>query len=151
MEGSSIRIVSVFESGGKIEILMIEDSVKMARGFMAPSQFASLRVRLIILVLLAVIPALGITLYSGFERRGYERQRLLEDASQLALEISKTQEHLIRHGRQILFTLSRTPQVQQQDKVACSKISAALRRQFENYTGLLAAKPNGDVFANDSS
>jgi signal transduction histidine kinase len=121
--------------------------MKILRIFRARVHFASLRVRLSILILLAVIPAFGITLYSGIERRGYECQRVLEDALEFAHEIAITQEELIRHARQTLFTLSRTPQVQQKDNVACTKIFTDLMHQSENYAGILAAKPNGDVFA----
>ncbi len=118
---------------------------------MARFHFSSLRVQLSILVLLAAIPALGITLYTGYERQRFERQRVLENAWQFAYEISKTQEDLIGQGRQILFTLSRTLEAYQQDKVASSKILAELMNEFKNYTGFLAAKPNGDVFASAPS
>ena len=109
--------------------------------------FGSLRVRLILLVLLAVIPALGITLYSGLELRDHMRQGVLVDALRLAKDISETHDRLIQNARQILFALSKTSEVQQQDKAACSKIFADIMKQSEGYTALFATKPNGDLFA----
>jgi len=109
--------------------------------------FASLRVRLIFLVLIAAIPALGITLYSGLEYRNHTRNHALDDALRLAQEISKDHDHLIQNARRILFTLSKISQVQQQDKAACCKIFAEIMKQSDGYTALVAAKPDGDVFA----
>jgi PAS domain S-box-containing protein len=111
--------------------------------------FGSLRVRLILLVLLAVIPALGITLYSGLELRDHMRQGVLVDALRLAKDISETHDRLIQNARQILFTLSKTSEVQQQDKAACIKIFADIVKQFQGYTALVAIKPNGDQFASN--
>jgi len=112
--------------------------------------FASLRVRLIILVLIAIIPALGLTLYSGIERRGHERQDTFDNALRLAEGISETHDRLIQNVRQILFTLSKIPYVQQQDKAACSGIFAEIKKQSEGFVSLSAAKPNGDLFASST-
>jgi len=106
---------------------------------------ASLRVRLILPVLMAIIPALGITIYSGLEQRNQARLHALEDAQRLAQEISKDHDHLIQNARQTLFTLSKISQVQEQDKDTCCKISADIMKQSEDYTALAAAKPNGDL------
>ena len=86
---------------------------------------ASLRVRLILPVLMAVIPALGITIYSGLEQRNQARLHALEDAQRLAQEISKDHDHLIQNARQTLFTLSKISQVQEQDKDTCCKIGVS--------------------------
>jgi PAS domain-containing protein len=73
---------------------------------------------------MAIIPALGITIYSGLEQRNQARLHALEDAQRLAQEISKDHDHLIQNARQTLFTLSKISQVQEQDKDTCCKISA---------------------------
>ncbi|MFH1581243.1 MAG: hypothetical protein ABIC39_04125, partial [Pseudomonadota bacterium] len=109
--------------------------------------FGSLRLRLIILVLIATIPALGINLHSGFEQRKHVRQTALDEARRLAQDFSATHDRLILNARQILFTLSKTSEVQQQDKAACSKLFADIMKQSEGYTALVATKPNGDLFA----
>ncbi len=90
---------------------------------------ASLRVRLILPVLMAIIPALGITIYSGLEQRNQAHLHALEDAQRLAQEISKDHDHLIQNARQTLFTLSKISQVQEQDKDTCCEISADIMKQ----------------------
>ena len=51
--------------------------------------FGSLRTRLILLVLLAVIPAFGLTLYSGLEQRHHALSRAQEDALRMAENASR--------------------------------------------------------------
>ena len=109
--------------------------------------FGSLRVRLILLVLMVAIPALGLMLYSGLEQRGQARQHASDDALRLAQVTSVGQERMIENGRQILFTLSKMPQIQEQKKTECRMVLANLQKQSQGYTGFLAIKPNGDVFA----
>jgi len=109
--------------------------------------FASLRMRLILLVLLAVIPAMGLALYSGMEQRKNALSRAQEDALRLAENASDVQERLIENTRQIFFTLSQMREVQQLDAAKCSKVLANLLSQSKGYTNLFAIKPNGDVFA----
>ncbi len=106
-----------------------------------------MRLQLIILVLIATIPALGITLYSGIEQRNQARLYALDDAIRLARGISKDHDQLIQNAHQILFTLSKISEVHQQDKATCRKTFAEIMKQSKGYTALFAAKPNGDVFA----
>ncbi len=109
--------------------------------------FTSLRVRLFVLVLIATIPASGIILYSGLTQREHERQEALANALKLAQEISSDHDHLIKSARRTLFTLSKIPQVQQQDKDACCKIFAHIMQQAQGFRPLVGIKPNGDMFA----
>ena len=109
--------------------------------------FSTLRFRLILLVFLAVIPALGLTLYSGLEERRHALFQALADALEMAKNASRTQERMIEGAHQILIALSQMPQVHQRDSTACSTIFNNLLKQSKGYTGLIATKPNGDVFA----
>jgi len=90
------------------------------------SFFGSLRTRLILLVLLAVIPAMGLALYSGMEQRKNALSRAQEDALRMAENASGVQERLFGNARQILFTLSQKPEVQQLNTAKCSKVLANL-------------------------
>jgi hypothetical protein len=58
---------------------------------------------LIFLVLLAVIPALGLTFYSGIEQRRHARLGALDVALELAKKVSDDQERLIERTHQLLF------------------------------------------------
>jgi len=109
--------------------------------------FASLRVKLVLLVLIAVMPSLAITLYSGFEQRSQAYCEALDKALLLATEFSIGLERMIENARQMLFTLSQMPQVRNLDAEACSLIFSNLLKQTSGYTGFVAIRPNGDMFA----
>jgi len=114
---------------------------------MVRRSFVSLRIRLILVVFMATIAAFGLTLYAGLERRNHDRLRALDGALRLVRIASADQERMIENGRQILFTLSQIPQVQEHNKVACCMVFSNLLRQTPGYTGFVAIKPSGDMFA----
>jgi len=109
--------------------------------------FESLRFRLVLLVLLAVLPALGLTLYSGLQdrRRAYTEAR--NTSLELARQAARHEERLIRDARTILSTLSQLPQVQELEIKACSKIFADLLKQAPYYTGLAVIGSDGGLLA----
>lgn len=106
-----------------------------------------LRTRLILLVLLAVIPALGLALYSGMKQRDKALSRAQVDALRMAENASDVQERLIENTRQIFFALSQMPEIQNLNPAACSKILKNIQSQSKGYTMFFALKPNGDLFA----
>ncbi len=73
---------------------------------MSHFSFSSLRFRLILLVLLAVIPALGLTFYTGLEQRRHAADHVQSDAMQLAARVSAEHERLIEGTRQFLYMLA---------------------------------------------
>src|SRR5712691_4441904 len=81
--------------------------------------FANLRVRLILLILLAVLPALGLIIYTAIE----QRQEAIEDAKEDALRTvrlaANNHEHLLEATRQLLVTLAQVKEIQSQDVEAC--------------------------------
>ena len=76
---------------------------------MAWVSLASVRVRLLLLVLLAVIPVLGLTVYTNLEERQLTKANVLENAMRLSRLISADHERLIEGARQLLVTLVRLP------------------------------------------
>ena len=109
--------------------------------------FFSLRFRLILLVLFAVIPALGLTLYSGLEQRRHARFHALDDALEMAKNASSTQGQMIEATRQLLCTLAQLPQVRNLDSAACCSLFADLLKQNPRYLNIAAVEPNGNVLA----
>ena len=67
----------------------------------------SLRTRLLLLVLLAVIPALGLTLYTNLEERQLRKAQVQEQAMRLARLVSADHERLIEDARRLLVNLAR--------------------------------------------
>src|SRR3990172_1311392 len=107
--------------------------------------FSSLRIRLLLLVLLAVIPALGLILYTGLEQRRQAAVQARENALRVLHQSMMQQDLLIAGVRQLLVTLAHLPQVHKLDSQGCSAIVAELLKEHSYYANLGAIAPNGDV------
>ena len=118
---------------------------------MSRFSFFSLRTRITLLVFAAVLPALLIIGYSGLERSRHAVDRVQQHALDLAEGAANLWQCRIRDARQILFTLSQLPQVQQHDKAECADIFSNLRANSEGFTGFLAVSPNGNLLASSFS
>jgi signal transduction histidine kinase/HAMP domain-containing protein len=108
--------------------------------------FASLRVRLLLLVLLATVPALGLTVYSGLKHRRIAAVRTQEEALRLAELASNNHQRLIEGARQLLLALAHALPVQKRDARACSALLATLLKQVPLYAILGASEPDGRIF-----
>lgn len=106
----------------------------------------SLRVRMLLLVSLAVVPALGLILYSGVEARYQEGMRAQEQALQLVQRISYDQEQAVKETRQLLITLAQLPAVRERDAETCSRILGGISRLHVRYANLGAIRSDGSVF-----
>ena len=107
--------------------------------------FFNLRTRLILLVLLALLPALGIMLYTAAETRQREAEQIEAEALTLAQVISADQESLIVGARQLLIALSQIRDVQSGDPALCRSRLVELLKLYPNYTGFGVAQLDGEV------
>ena len=107
---------------------------------------SSLRVRLLLLVLLALVPARGLGIYTTWQMREAARTEVLQDALRLTRVSSTAGERLVEGTHQILVVLARLPEVRRQNASACSALFGDLLKSFPYYSNLGAAKPNGEVF-----
>jgi signal transduction histidine kinase len=114
---------------------------------MSRFSFSGLRFRLQLLVLLAVLPALALSIYSGLQQRRHALQGARDQALTLARHASNQQDNLIEEVRSLLITLAQIPQVQQGDPAACNTIFANLLQVTRKYTALVAYQPDGKAFA----
>lgn len=110
------------------------------------AHLSSLRARLLLLVLSALIPALGMMLYTATE----QRQRAADDAKANALRLvhiaAVNQEQLSAQARQLLFAVAQFPQVRSGDSAACNALLADLLKQYPFYASLSAAGSGGMLF-----
>ena len=102
--------------------------------------------RLFLLVVLAVVPALGIQAWNEYDQRIAReddiRQHVIEITRQFGEEIG-----VLREGaRQLLLTLAQLDPVKFQQPDACSALFSKLRSRFANYNLLGAADTSGRVF-----
>ena len=106
----------------------------------------SLRTRLLLLVLLAVIPALGLTLYTNLEERQLRKTLVYEHAMRLSRLVSADHERLIEDTRRLLTTLAHLPAVRDRNPAACSALFADLLAQRSSYVNLGVIDADGDIF-----
>ncbi|HEX8234515.1 MAG TPA: SpoIIE family protein phosphatase [Abditibacteriaceae bacterium] len=109
--------------------------------------FSSLRFRLLLLVLLAILPALGLILYNGLEQQRAASAQVKEDALRLVRIAATNAEQSVKETRQLLFTLAALDGVRQRDAKACNALFANLQKQYPVYANLGAIDLQGDVFA----
>src|SRR5215210_5199236 len=107
---------------------------------------SSLRVRLLLLVLLAVLPALGLILYGAAEQRRQAADTLRAEGLRLARLAAGDQEDLNESSRQLLIILARLPAVRDRDAAACSALFVELLRLYPRYANLGVAGADGEIF-----
>src|SRR5271166_6271934 len=105
-----------------------------------------LTLRLSLLVLLAVVPALVVQAWNKYDQRiareDDARQHVIEFTKQFAEDIG-----LLREGaRQLLLALAQLDPVKLQQPDVCRALFSKLKSRFENYSLLGAADTSGRVF-----
>lgn len=108
--------------------------------------FARLRVRLIALVLLAVLPALGLVIYTAIEQRQLGIEAARQETLRLVRFAAQRQQELIEGARQLLLTLVHNKEVQSMDQAACQELFASVRSIHRLYSNLGIILTNGEVF-----
>jgi PAS domain S-box-containing protein len=117
---------------------------------MSRLSFSSLRVRLFLLVLLAMVPVVGLVLYTGAEQRQRASHDARRDALDLAQRVSDDQAQIIESGRQLLVALAQLPDIRNYDDVACNALLADLFKQYRGYTAIGATKTDGEIFCHSA-
>jgi len=109
--------------------------------------FSQLRVRLLALVLLAILPALGLVLYTGQEQRRQARTEAEANAKRIVKLAAAGQKQHIETSRQILGTLAQLPQVRPERTEECSALFATLLQLHQVYANIGAIDAEGRLFA----
>jgi PAS domain S-box-containing protein len=107
--------------------------------------FGSLRSRLMLLVLLAVIPALALLINSAADHRQQEAAHAAGNTLTLTRLAANEYEELVESGYQLLGTLGQVPAVRHQDALACHATLADLLNRYPLYTNLEVVGPAGEV------
>ncbi len=105
----------------------------------------SLRARLMLLVLLAIIPAAGLLLYGLGEHRGIAAQKAREDALRAVRIAAASHERLIEGARQMLLLLAQLPDIRTKDSGACSAFLAGILARYPQYANLGVIRLDGSV------
>jgi len=107
-----------------------------------------LRIRLFSLVLLAMLPACGLILYSAWEQRHDARQNVQSETLHLAEIGVVQQEQVIEGSRQLLgtiATLASGADVSTIKQEQCGPLFAALLKDFSFYSNIGIATASGNV------
>ncbi|MGE0043016.1 MAG: ATP-binding protein [Vicinamibacterales bacterium] len=112
----------------------------------SPTRRTGLRIRLIALVAIALVPALGLLLYRGVQRHRLEATERRHQALELARLGAAAQARRIEGARQLLVALAQSSAVRGGDPEACHD---EMRRLLAAYEGIYAnlgwADPSGRV------
>ena len=106
----------------------------------------SLRVRLLLLVLVAVIPAWGVIAYTASEQRRIAIAEIQRNVLRLVEFNAREEEQVLQGTRQILIALANFVRKTNENPSECSAFCADLLKQFRRYANIGAVKSNGNVF-----
>ncbi len=107
----------------------------------------NLRLRLMLLVVLAVIPAIALVLYANLQGRQEAIAQAQEQVMEATRRVSRAEQRTIEQARQLFTTLSHFPPILQQDTAGCAKLFADLMQSYQGYSAFLATRPDGLTFA----
>ena len=108
---------------------------------------ASLRTRLVLLVLLAVLPSLVLVIYNAIEQRRLGVETAREDTLRMVRMAAEHQDEIIEGARQLLVTLAQLNEVRNQEKEACGTVFRDLMHLHEVYANIGAVGLDGQVWA----
>lgn len=111
--------------------------------------FSSLRVRLLLLVILASVPGLILTVYSAAEQRQNAEQEVMQTALRLVRLATANQDQLVEGARQLLVALAALPAVRNRDSQICNSFLETLLEQYPLYANIWVVDTTeelGDVF-----
>ncbi|MBW2057104.1 MAG: HAMP domain-containing protein [Deltaproteobacteria bacterium] len=112
---------------------------------MKRSGFSSLRVRLILLVLIAVIPAWVAMLYGALGERRLAIAEFQSDVRRLANLAARDEEQWIEGSRQTLIALGRFVYLHLGDRPACNGFFASLLKRYRHYVNFGAINSDGEI------
>src|SRR5215468_9017804 len=110
----------------------------------------NLTVRLIILVLIAVCPAILIQAYNEYELRKARETDIRQQVVQITKQFGEEIGELREGARQLLLALAQLTSVKLRESDSCNALFASLESQYANYNLLAAADTEGRIFCSSS-
>src|SRR5688572_16885273 len=121
--------------------------VRLTRQVRNSRLLARLRVRLILLVLLAVLPALGVVIYTAIEQRREGLKNARVEALRLVRMAAQNHDQSIESARQLLATLAELEIVRQRDAQRCQTLLGNIMHLHRIYANLGLMSPDRTVIA----
>jgi PAS domain S-box-containing protein len=107
----------------------------------------SLRFRLMIIVLLAIIPMAGLLIYNDMEQRQMATKNSEKELMRVVQNCDSDYTHTIHQTKQLLAALVEFPAVRQYDSVASSELFTRVVKADSLYHNILATRADGEIFA----
>ena len=111
---------------------------------MTPEGMFELRRRLLILVLIAVVPALGLILYNTYQERHLRISSIRDDAQRIVQFAAIRHNRLVDSSRQLLTLLAEVPSVKNSDS-SCRRVLNKVLDRYGYYANLGVIRPDGNV------
>jgi signal transduction histidine kinase len=110
----------------------------------------SLTIRLFILVVIAVLPAIVIQAYNEYDLRKAREADIRQQVIQITRQFGEEIGELREGARQLLIALAQLGAVRLNKTDACDKLLASLKSRYENYALLAAADGKGRIFCSSA-
>ena len=104
--------------------------------------------RLLILVAVALVPAIAIQAYNEYGLRHARRVEAQSQVLGIAKLAAAEHQQIIQGVQQILLTLSELPAIRAKDSGACNTYLASVNRQFPAFLAFLVSDVEGNTFCN---
>jgi len=107
---------------------------------------SSLQARLMLIIVAALLPALGLALYNAAEQRKEAAARVSNEVLVHAQNISSQLQHQIEHARTLALILSQSPAVREPGGARCGDFLGAMEPELSAYTNVMITDPDGAVY-----
>lgn len=116
-------------------------------GMAATKSLSRFRTKLILLILLAAVPAFGLVIFGYLEQRRIERAGVRDAAIATSRLAAITQKNFVENTRQLLRTLTQFPfLLLATNKTFCEEHFSNLRKLSPDYVNFGLIETNGDLF-----
>ena len=119
--------------------------LKKEKSSLSSSPRYGLRVRLILLVFIAIVPALILILHNAKRDRDVSAERIQEDAQRIVEIAASRQTRFIDSARQLLAVLAELPEVAWGDSAGCNRFVKGLTDRYGVYGNLGRIDAEGNL------
>jgi signal transduction histidine kinase len=107
--------------------------------------FSSLRIRILLIVFFAALPALGLIIYSNLEQRQLAKDIAKKEALNEVLTIARYQKRVFIEAQRNLAIFAELPALRDQKHETCSVVLVNILRKNQEYTNLGVADRSGKI------
>lgn len=104
-----------------------------------------LRGRLVLVVLIAIVPSLGLIYYNARKQRAAAVEQAQEDVARITRLTAADCGRVVEGARQLLVAVAELPDVRSGDSSRCSASLSRLMQKYQIYSNLGVASPDGKV------